>query len=86
MFVYDPNNPDSEDDLNRFVEMFPKKLKLKTGLCVAFINNHNPEGNPQYAMPQSMAKLDKFEGSVDSTQGVQQIALTFEKYLVKLLK
>ena len=29
MFVYDLANPESEDDLKRFVENFPKALRVK---------------------------------------------------------
>ena len=39
MFVYDLANPDSEDDLKRFVENFPKALRIKQSNCVAFMNN-----------------------------------------------
>ena len=41
IFVYDNTNPDSEDDLKRFVESFPKALRIKQSMCLCFINPHN---------------------------------------------
>ena len=82
IFVYDPSNPDSEDDLKRFVEMFPKALRVKQSFCLCYLNNHNPDGGAG-AIPQCMAPLEKWNGSADDTQG---ISTTFEKYLMKLIK
>ena len=42
--VYDPSQPDTEDDLKRFVEMFPKALRIKPNFCLCFINHHNSDG------------------------------------------
>eukprot|EP00356_Strombidium_inclinatum_P002164 CAMPEP_0170480372 /NCGR_PEP_ID=MMETSP0208-20121228/1238_1 /TAXON_ID=197538 /ORGANISM="Strombidium inclinatum, Strain S3" /LENGTH=171 /DNA_ID=CAMNT_0010752907 /DNA_START=48 /DNA_END=563 /DNA_ORIENTATION=+ len=81
MFVYDPTNPDSENDLKTFVEKFPKALRIKPVLCQAFINPHNPEGSK--AIPGCMKNLESFVGSAEDSQGV---GTTFEKYLARLIK
>ena len=60
IFVYDPANPDSEDDLKRFVEMFPKALKIKQSFCLCYINNHNSDGTNNSVTPQCMNNLEKF--------------------------
>ena len=82
IFVYDPSNPESEEDLKKFVECFPKALKLKQAYCLAYINNHNLDTMKGH-VPTCMNPLEKFIGSVEDTQGV---FTTFEKYLGKLLK
>ena len=83
IFVYDPASPETENDLKRFVEAFPKALKLKQSFCLCYINHHNSDGTNQGVVPQCMAQLEKFQGSAEDTQG---IFATFEKYLAKLLK
>ena len=79
--MYDPSNPSSEDDLKKFVEMFPKALRIRQSFCLCYINNHNGDGGGQ--IPSCMAPLEKFQGSAEETQG---IFTTFEKYLSKLIK
>ena len=83
IFVYDPANPESENDLKRFVEMFPKALRLKQSFCLCYINNHNSDGSATGVIPACMAPLEKYQGTAEDTQG---IFTTFEKYLTKLLK
>ena len=83
IFVYDPQNPESEDDLKRFVEMFPKALRLRQSFCLCYMNNHNSDGSTSGQIPACMAPLEKWQGSAEDTQGV---FTTFEKYLSKLLK
>ena len=83
IFVYDPQNPESEEDLKRFVESFPKALRLRQSFCLAFLNNHNSDGMTQGTIPQCMVPLDKWQGSAEDSQG---IFTTFEKYLTKLVK
>ena len=83
MFVYDPSNPDSENDLKMFVEKFPKALKVKQSLCYCFINSHNSESTKTPPIPSCMNALEKFVGSAEDTQGV---CTSFEKYLTKLIK
>ena len=60
IFVYDPQNPESEDDLKRWVEMFPKALRVKQSFCLSFMNYHNTEGNYNGTIPACMAHLEKF--------------------------
>ena len=81
MFVYDNTNPDSEDDLKRFVEAFPKALRIKQSMCMCFINPHG--GQTGGAIPQAMDKLDKHVGSCEETSGY---FTKFETYLTRLLK
>ena len=59
MFVYDLANPESEDDLKRFVENFPKALRVKQSLCVAFMNNTSPESGAG-TVPSCLAPLESF--------------------------
>ena len=65
MFVYDPSNPDSENDLKMFVEKFPKALRLKQSFCQCFINNHNQEMAKNTPIPNCMNVLDKYVGSAE---------------------
>ena len=58
IFVYDPSNPASEDDLKRFVEAYPKALRVRQSFCLAFINNHNIEQGG--AVPGCMGPLEKW--------------------------
>ena len=81
IFVYDPSNPETEEQLIHFVNSFPKALKIRVSFCLCFLNSHNPDGAG--AIPQCMQALDKFQGSAEDTQG---IFTTFEKYLTKLIK
>ena len=81
--MYDPANPDSENDLKRFVEMFPKALRIKQSFCLCYVNHHNSDGSYNGVVPQCMNALEKYQGSAEDTQG---IFATFEKYLTKLLK
>ena len=83
IFVYDPANPDSEDDLKRFVEMFPKALKIKQSFCLCYINNHNSDGSNNAVTPQCMNNLEKFQGSAEDNQAIIPV---FDKYLTKLIK
>ena len=83
LFVYDPTNPESESDLIKFVENFPKALRLKQSFCLCFINYHNYDGTKNGVIPKCMAPLEPFSGSLEDTQ---QIFATFEKYLTKLLR
>ena len=83
IFVYDPTNPESEGDLIKYIENFPKALKMKQSLCQAFINYHNYDGTQQGSIPKSLGSLDKFTGSIEDTQ---QVFAHFDKYLTKLLK
>ena len=83
IFVYDPNNPESEDDLKKFIAMFPKALQIRQSFCLCYINYHNSDGSLNGSIPKCMDGLDKFQGSAEDTQG---IFTTFEKYLTKLLK
>ena len=82
IFVYDPSNPESEDDLKRFVEQFPKALRLKQAFCLCYINNHGGEG-VDVRIPTCMNALEKYIGTAEDSAGIFQ---TFEKYLNKLLK
>ena len=66
MFVYDMANKDSEDDLKRFVESFPKALRIKQSLCVAFCNNSQPEHGAGI-VPHCLASLENFQGSIEDT-------------------
>ena len=83
IFVYDPTNPDSEDDLKRFVEAFPKALRFKQKNCMCFINNHNSDGQTTGIIPKCMENLDKWQGTAEDSQG---IFTKFESYLTILIK
>ena len=83
IFVYNPADTNAEDDLKKFVEMFPKALRIKPNFCLCFINHHNSDGTRSSITPQCMTSLEKFQGSAEDTQG---IFTTFEKYLTRLLK
>ena len=79
--MYDNTNPDSEDDLKKFVEAFPKALRIKQSMCLCFVNPHN--GQSGGAIPGPMEKLDKHVGSCEDSAGYFS---KFDTYLTKLLK
>ena len=48
IFVFNPSDPESEGDLKKFIEGFPKALKVKQSFCLCYINNHSADGNQTY--------------------------------------
>ncbi len=39
IFVYDPSQPQCEDQLNQLVSMFPKAMQLPPKFCMVIINH-----------------------------------------------
>ena len=68
IFVYDPKNPDSESDLVKFVENFPKALKLKQSFCLCVLNYHDYDGTKSGVVPKCMGPLEQMAGSLEDTQ------------------
>ena len=60
IFVINPADTGSEDDLQKFVKGFPMALRITPPFCLCIVNHHNSDGTKTSVTPRCMEKLEKF--------------------------